>query len=245
MDITRAALHNTDYKRAVATTERMQVTVMSLPPGEQIGDEAHAAYDQMVVVDDPMPPGTPDSDIERMRSAEAHLSVSYPHTRVLHVANRGDALVALFRRLLRYLEDTLFGSGGLTDAPLYAVAQVAGERPRLDTQPRVWLETLTVPHRMSRATARAVAAVHPSAARLLSAYRRCARAFRGAPDATAASAGKKKKTTKKRTLDDALDAMLEDVPIGGGDRRLGPANSAMIRRTLLADAAADLALFDD
>lgn len=180
------------------------------------------------------------SDEERVENALAHLSVSYPHTRVIRLTSTGAPFVARLRAFTRYLYDTLYGSGGLSDAPLFTVAQEKGAKIRLDTQPVVWVETLTIPRGMSRTSAKAVAARFPSASALLAEYRGTHAAFKAAEaitsavsSASASAKGKGKKTAKKRTLDDALDAMLEDVPLPNG-KRLGPAASRTIRQTFIA-----------
>lgn len=40
------ALHNQDFRRVVFTGMRMQLVLMSLPPGEDIGEETHARVEQ-------------------------------------------------------------------------------------------------------------------------------------------------------------------------------------------------------
>jgi dihydroxyacetone kinase-like predicted kinase len=151
----------------------------------------------------------------------------------MHIASTGAPFVKFMRSMMKYLHETVIAGEGLPEAPLHTVAQERGAKVRLDTQPVVWVETLTVPRGMSRKSAKEVAKRYPSAAALLAEYRKTRQAFEAAEAVEAASSGGKKKK-KKRTLDDALDAMLEDVPLQNG-KRLGPAASRTIRRTFLAD----------
>jgi hypothetical protein len=165
------------------------------------------------------------ADVDRVDSAIAHLaSPDYPHIVPLRVRDSRIAYASTVQRLSTYLR----GDGTLADVPLYTAVREAGARVRLDTQPVVWLEQLTLVHGMSRKSARAVAAVHPTAVSLLRAFRRAADAHRAAPP----SRGRK----RPPTLDDSLDAVLADVPLDA-KRRLGPACAAALRRTLVPDAA--------
>lgn len=50
VDLSVAALVNSDYKRVVQTAPTMQATVMRLAPSAAIGSEVHAEYDQLVCV---------------------------------------------------------------------------------------------------------------------------------------------------------------------------------------------------
>lgn len=168
----------------------------------------------------------PAADAPRVETAMVHLSTPhYPKTRVLHLSNDTDDVVATLRRLTTYLYDIYVSGSTLSDLPLYVATQEAGAKPRLDTQAVVWVEQLTIPRGMSRAKARAVATVYPTVTSLLDAYNRLSR------QEPPSGGGKK---GKKRTISEAMDAMLEDVPLPQG-KRLGKACSAMIRRTLLGD----------
>ncbi len=45
-DVLGIARENEDFRREVATAERSQVVVMTIPPGEEIGEEVHEDRDQ-------------------------------------------------------------------------------------------------------------------------------------------------------------------------------------------------------
>ena len=47
-DVTRLARENEDFRRVLFTTERSQLVLMSLRPGEEIGEEAHEGIDQVL-----------------------------------------------------------------------------------------------------------------------------------------------------------------------------------------------------
>jgi mannose-6-phosphate isomerase-like protein (cupin superfamily) len=47
-DVTRLARDNGDFRRVLFTTERSQLVLMSLKPGEEIGEEVHEGIDQVL-----------------------------------------------------------------------------------------------------------------------------------------------------------------------------------------------------
>ncbi|HZA81025.1 MAG TPA: cupin domain-containing protein [Actinomycetes bacterium] len=49
IDIVRLARDNDAFRREVATGEHSQVVVMTIPPGEEIGEEVHEGNDQLLV----------------------------------------------------------------------------------------------------------------------------------------------------------------------------------------------------
>ena len=49
-DITRATMQNTDYRTALWTGRHMQLTLMSIRPGEDIGLEIHTEDDQFLCI---------------------------------------------------------------------------------------------------------------------------------------------------------------------------------------------------
>jgi mannose-6-phosphate isomerase-like protein (cupin superfamily) len=49
IDIVRLARGNDAFRREVATGEHSQVVVMTIPPGEEIGEEVHEGNDQLLV----------------------------------------------------------------------------------------------------------------------------------------------------------------------------------------------------
>jgi mannose-6-phosphate isomerase-like protein (cupin superfamily) len=48
-DVIRLARENDDFRREVATAERSQVVVMTIPPGGEIGAEVHEGIDQLLL----------------------------------------------------------------------------------------------------------------------------------------------------------------------------------------------------
>lgn len=42
------ALHNQDYRRVIFTGMRMQLVLMSIPPGDDLGEETHARVEQVL-----------------------------------------------------------------------------------------------------------------------------------------------------------------------------------------------------
>lgn len=47
-DVMRLARENTDFRRVLHTTERSQLVLMSVPAGEEIGEETHDGIDQIL-----------------------------------------------------------------------------------------------------------------------------------------------------------------------------------------------------
>lgn len=47
-DVTRLARENEFFRRVLFTTERSQLVLMSIPAGEEIGEEVHEGIDQML-----------------------------------------------------------------------------------------------------------------------------------------------------------------------------------------------------
>ena len=50
-DVTALALANTDFRREVLTTEHSQVVIMSVEPGDDIGEETHEVDQVLVFVE--------------------------------------------------------------------------------------------------------------------------------------------------------------------------------------------------
>lgn len=51
-NLEKSAVANRDYRRVVATTRQMQLVLMSLAPGEEIGLERHAETTQFIRVEE-------------------------------------------------------------------------------------------------------------------------------------------------------------------------------------------------
>ena len=49
MDVMEAARANDAFRRVIETGEHEQVVVMTIPPGEDIGDEVHPGTDQVLI----------------------------------------------------------------------------------------------------------------------------------------------------------------------------------------------------
>jgi mannose-6-phosphate isomerase-like protein (cupin superfamily) len=49
IDIEALTRANEDFRREVATAEHSQVVLMTIPPGEEIGEEVHEGIDQLLV----------------------------------------------------------------------------------------------------------------------------------------------------------------------------------------------------
>jgi mannose-6-phosphate isomerase-like protein (cupin superfamily) len=49
IDLEKLARENEDFRREVATAEHSQVVLMTIPPGEEIGEEVHEGIDQLLV----------------------------------------------------------------------------------------------------------------------------------------------------------------------------------------------------
>ncbi|HZI19868.1 MAG TPA: cupin domain-containing protein [Pyrinomonadaceae bacterium] len=47
-DVYRLARENEDFRRVLYTTERSQLVLMAVPPGEEIGEETHEGIDQVL-----------------------------------------------------------------------------------------------------------------------------------------------------------------------------------------------------
>lgn len=124
------------------------------------------------------------ADMDKLRSMKIHLNTSYPHTRVKRLANNREATIEWLRKTLRYMEDDINGSAnGLNiDLPSFKAANINGRPPRLETQEEVWVEHLTVPRLIGRATAKLIAAHYASATVLMLAYRDVIQRYRRGAD---------------------------------------------------------------
>ena len=49
IDIERLTRENEDFRREVATADKSQVVLMTIPVGEEIGEEVHEGIDQLLV----------------------------------------------------------------------------------------------------------------------------------------------------------------------------------------------------
>jgi mannose-6-phosphate isomerase-like protein (cupin superfamily) len=52
LDIGALARENDDFRREVRTAEHSQIVLMTIPPGEEIGEEVHEGIDQTLVFEE-------------------------------------------------------------------------------------------------------------------------------------------------------------------------------------------------
>jgi mannose-6-phosphate isomerase-like protein (cupin superfamily) len=52
LDLKKLVKENENYRRVINTGKQSQVVLMSLPPGEEIGEETHANVDQIFLIED-------------------------------------------------------------------------------------------------------------------------------------------------------------------------------------------------
>ena len=51
LDLERTTITNNDYRRVIFTGRNLQLVLMTLAPGEEIGSEIHARHDQFIRVE--------------------------------------------------------------------------------------------------------------------------------------------------------------------------------------------------
>jgi mannose-6-phosphate isomerase-like protein (cupin superfamily) len=68
LDIVQLARSNDAFRREVATGEHSQVVVMTIPPGEEIGEEVHRENDQLLVFVDGQADAVLDGETTRVTS---------------------------------------------------------------------------------------------------------------------------------------------------------------------------------
>ena len=87
VDILQAAWTNEAFRREVLTGEHEQVVVMTIPPGEEIGDEVHSETDQVLVFVD----GRGDAILDGERSAVGANDLVFVRAGMRHnFVNTGD-----------------------------------------------------------------------------------------------------------------------------------------------------------
>lgn len=52
LSLTKLVKENENYRKVIATGKHTQVVLMSLAPGEELGDELHPAIDQFFLIED-------------------------------------------------------------------------------------------------------------------------------------------------------------------------------------------------
>lgn len=92
-DVLRLAQENENFRQVLYTTERSQLVLMSLKPGEEIGEEVHEAIDQVLA----FVGGEGEAVIEGERSpVRAGTVVVIPGGTRHNFLNKGDAPLKLF-----------------------------------------------------------------------------------------------------------------------------------------------------
>ena len=92
-DVLRLARENENFRQVLFTTERSQLVLMSLKPGEEIGEEVHEGIDQVPVFTD----GEGEAVIEGDRSpVRAGSTVVVPGGTRHNFVNNGTAPLKLF-----------------------------------------------------------------------------------------------------------------------------------------------------
>jgi mannose-6-phosphate isomerase-like protein (cupin superfamily) len=87
VDILALARDSDDFRRVVTTGEHMQIVVMTLAVGEEIGAETHADHDQVLFFVD----GEGEADLDGQRSTMGPGDLAFVHAGVHHnFINNGD-----------------------------------------------------------------------------------------------------------------------------------------------------------
>ncbi len=127
-----------------------------------------------LVIGEP-PARATEKDKRAVKSAIIHLS-SFKKFKVLKLEDNEMETVYFLGKTLDYIKKELqnpTASGLGADLPTWRAVQEAGRRPQLDNQAACWIETLNMPTRVGRPTARAIAARFSSFSELYLACRRC------------------------------------------------------------------------
>jgi mannose-6-phosphate isomerase-like protein (cupin superfamily) len=92
-NIEQMTQQNADFRHVVYTGEQLQLVLMTLPPGEEIGVESHHDRDQFFRVEEGIGKAIIDGVDHQIRSGEAIIVPA----RILHnVVNTGDAPLKLY-----------------------------------------------------------------------------------------------------------------------------------------------------
>ena len=98
-DIEKATLDNETFRTVVHTGRRMQLTVMSLRPGEEIGVEVHPDLDQFIRVEEGQAEvrmGRSRDDLSDSHQLEDDWAVIIPGGTWHNVVNRGSTTLKLY-----------------------------------------------------------------------------------------------------------------------------------------------------
>lgn len=87
VDVIALARESDDFRRVVITGKEMQVVVMTIPPGEEIGAETHEGHDQILLFVD----GEGEAVLDGTSSTVSAGDLSFVHAGVHHnFINTGD-----------------------------------------------------------------------------------------------------------------------------------------------------------
>ena len=98
-DIEAATVSNTNFRTALFTGSQMQLTVMSLEAGEEIGVEMHAGTDQFIRVEQGQARvtfGPSEDEVAETHDVEDDWAVVIPAGTWHNVINRGDGVLKLY-----------------------------------------------------------------------------------------------------------------------------------------------------
>jgi mannose-6-phosphate isomerase-like protein (cupin superfamily) len=93
IDLDRLVRENDDFRREVATAEHSQVVLMTIPVGEEIGEEVHEGIDQLLVFVDGQAEAVLEGQSSRVRSGQA---VLVPAGTRHNFVNAGDVPLRLY-----------------------------------------------------------------------------------------------------------------------------------------------------
>ena len=93
VDLDRLVRENDDFRREVATAEHSQVVLMTIPVGEEIGEEVHEGIDQLLVFVEGQAEAVLEGQSSRVRSGQA---VLVPAGTRHNFVNAGDVPLRLY-----------------------------------------------------------------------------------------------------------------------------------------------------
>lgn len=98
-DIERLTLDNTDFRRVIYTGPHLQLTVMSIEPGGDVGWERHGHLDQFLRIEygtARLDFGTTEDHVEESRDIKADWALIVPAGVWHNVVNTGDDALKLY-----------------------------------------------------------------------------------------------------------------------------------------------------
>lgn len=98
-DIQKATLANDTFRTVLFTGEHLQMTVMCLPAGEEIGVEKHEGLDQFIRIEEgsgQVLMGASENDLSQVHDVEDDWAAIIPGGTWHNVVNTGDAPLRLY-----------------------------------------------------------------------------------------------------------------------------------------------------